>query len=136
VRALRSCHWSQSIFTTQTVGRGDHVLTIENFQKLSERLFGVGGSSLDVLIEQRLRVAHGVDDEFLIGHADESGDVHSGCLRAGRLAPRSYRASIAAGWIGSGVCGEEKKIVLATRRRYWHKAAEVGRKWLMGLFRS
>jgi hypothetical protein len=24
-----------------------------------------------------LRIAHGMDDQFLIGHADESGDVHA-----------------------------------------------------------
>jgi hypothetical protein len=28
---------------------------------------------------------------------------------------------------------QKHKIALAIRHRYWHKAAEVARKWLMGL---
>jgi hypothetical protein len=96
-----SFQWSQSVFTAQTVSRCDYVLTVENFQKLSDRLLGVGWSSLDVLGEQRLRIAHCMDDQFCVGHTDESGDVHGRFLCAGRLAPRSHRASIAAKWIGS-----------------------------------
>jgi len=40
---------------------------------------------VDVLREQRLRVSHGVDDQFCIGHADESGDIHARFLHAGAL---------------------------------------------------
>jgi hypothetical protein len=36
-----------------------------------------------VFREQRLRVSHGVDDQFFVGHADESGDIHARFLRAG-----------------------------------------------------
>jgi hypothetical protein len=77
VLELALFEWSQSMLTTQAIGRGDYVLTVENFQKLADRLLGIAGSALDVLGEQRLRIAHGMDDQFLIGHADESGDVHA-----------------------------------------------------------
>jgi hypothetical protein len=45
-----------------------------------------------------LRVSHGVDDQFFVGHADESGDIHARFLCAGeRLAmrppPLAIRAS-------------------------------------------
>jgi hypothetical protein len=80
-----SFQWPQSVFATQTVGRCDHVWTIKNFQKLRERLLGVKWSSLDVLRKQRLRIAHCLDDQLVISHADESGDVHGRFLRAGAL---------------------------------------------------
>jgi hypothetical protein len=41
--------WSQSVLTTQAIGRSDYVLTVENFQKLADRLLGIAGSALDVL---------------------------------------------------------------------------------------
>ena len=40
---------AQSMFTAQAIGRSDDVLTVENFQKLADRLLGIGGSALDVL---------------------------------------------------------------------------------------
>jgi hypothetical protein len=43
---------AQSVLTTQAIGRSDYVLTVENFQKLADRLLGIGGSALDVLGEQ------------------------------------------------------------------------------------
>jgi hypothetical protein len=40
---------AQSLLPTQAIGRSDYVLTVENFQKLADRLLGIGGSALDVL---------------------------------------------------------------------------------------
>jgi hypothetical protein len=40
---------AQSMFTTQAIGRSDDILTVENFQKLADRLLGIAGSALDVL---------------------------------------------------------------------------------------
>jgi hypothetical protein len=71
---------------TQAIGRRDYVLTVENFQKLSDSFLSVGWSSLDVLRKQQLGVAHGVDDQFFIGRGDETGDVHARFLPRGRLA--------------------------------------------------
>jgi hypothetical protein len=75
---LRRTDRPQSIFTAQTIGRGNHALPVENFQQLAQGFLGVARAPLDMLGEQQLCIPHGPNHQFFIGNADEPGDVHVG----------------------------------------------------------